>query len=294
MKWVLLIVCFIVLSGQVFCIPPEALPSGIVSRRRVESFFEFNRRTKELESLRKNPEELEQRRPEDLAKLMVGTIDESTDLGSLLCILELCRACVFSEITLDFFDRISDDVSAIKGSLCREALKSSVNDIQKYRVLPDLAEKLSLLIVFEVPWRLAVTALRELCKEGAFSHEYTLEEALFVVHMCPRRSRVDTFLDFWQKSKYEDDIVFYMKCLAGAMARVLKEEGKVRDFSFDIDISFTNKQLVVHNVKKLLAAYWGIPMEKTQDRCQMIEIRQQKEMGVKSEEIPSFMSIPES
>jgi hypothetical protein len=194
---------------------------------------------------------------------LADQIKKRIDLDFLLCALEFCRSHVCSGTKLDFFDRINvtDGISPETelNTLCWKILKEEVEDLQRiYNAESVVAKKLSLLSVFKLPWKSSVNLLGRLCKDGGFSHEYSLEEALFVLHMCPQRSFSDTFCCIFT-GKNDDGIVLYASCLAGAMAKVLKEEGKMGDFSFDINTSIsTRKKLVIHNVKKLLTEYFKL------------------------------------
>jgi hypothetical protein len=282
--------CFMLFFCQAFCVPPGSLPEGILSRRYVANWFELERSEKALKSIAGVPEEIKQQCSVKLVKQLADQINKRNDLDFLLCALEFCRSRVCSGTKLDFFDRINVCTDAENGldELCWKALETNINDAQKkYSTTRETAAKLSLLTVFKLPWKSSIALLGLLCKEGGFSHKHTFETALLVLHMCPQRSFLDAFSYIFTR-KNEDDVILYASCLAGAMATVLKEEGKMKDFSFDIDIPFsTKKDLVIYNVKKLLMKYWEIVIRETQENEEIIKKREkQKE---KEKEITAKM-----
>ncbi|MBQ9441004.1 MAG: hypothetical protein IJU54_01160 [Alphaproteobacteria bacterium] len=86
---------------------------------------------------------------------------------------------------------------------------------------------------------------------GALSHKYNLTEALFILHLNPIHPSL--FRRVFYNNKYENDMMFYAKCITGAIACILRFEKKIpEDFNFDIIPGDNVKQCFIRNVSKLI------------------------------------------
>lgn len=152
-----------------------------------------------------------------------------------------------------FFNMISCD--KISPEL-QKALAPYVISLQdRYSVTLREAQKFSLITAFEVSWNDAVSLMNHICPEGAFSHEYSVEEALFIIHMKAKSPSVFE-KSFWSSTKYNDEQLLYAKCLVGALAKVLKIEGTISgDFGFSIGTNHDPKTLLFENAIRFLSAY---------------------------------------
>ena len=97
--------------------------------------------------------------------------------------------------------------------------------------------------------------MKSINERGALTYEYKLTEAVFILPLRPTNSITDFFKNIFKSDKYEDeDMLFYAKCLTGALARVLKNEKTVSsDFKFEILTSDDLKTCFMRNIK-----YWFI------------------------------------
>jgi hypothetical protein len=260
-------ICFVLFFGHVFCtnISFKDFPDMILTNRYAKNASASRQAVHSLESRSSAREE----RGDcvDLARRLLRQVGERKHgLDSLLCVLDFCRTCIISDVkTFSFFlNRIDTQNSLFSKGTCWEVLKVHVDSLVNiYRARPEVAKKLALLTAFELPWGSFTDLLEEITsKEGGFSHEYTLESALFILHMCRRASNFSEALRALFKEncqQKEERKLLYASCLAGAMANILKKEGKIQeDFFFDLQLSSEEKlQFVINNVKKLLNAYFG-------------------------------------
>ena len=138
---------------------------------------------------------------------------------------------------------------------CKLLLSENIKMFQKKNntSLED-AQKWSLLTAIVVSWKKAYSAMKSINERGALTYEYKLTEAVFILHLRPTNSITDFFKNIFKSDKYEDeDMLFYAKCLTGALARVLKNEKRVSsDFKFEILTSDDLKTSFMRNIKKLM------------------------------------------
>lgn len=123
--------------------------------------------------------------------------------------------------------------------------------IKNYEVSLDIAEKTVLLTAYPLPWDSAKEALTQLYGTGSIlGHQYTLEEALFVLDLCPQLEKIL----FFYISPSKEDCRFFSKCLIGSMVVVLKARRMI-DQSFSLDLtphSMTEDEFISYNAIKLL------------------------------------------
>lgn len=94
-------------------------------------------------------------------------------------------------------------------------------------------------------------------EKGPLTHKYNLTEAVFILHLRPISGIIGFFSNIFQGNKYEDEeMLFYSKCLTGALSCILKHEKKIPvDFNFEILTSDTFKSSFLRNSQKLMEAY---------------------------------------
>jgi hypothetical protein len=128
------------------------------------------------------------------------------------------------------------------------------------------AKKLSILTAINTSWENALSSMKEIVKEQALSHEYTLTEALFILHLKPSQSCTSNSVWsnwiklFLKSSEYKnEDVLFYAECITGAIACVFRHNKKI-PANFEFDIIYTNdlSYRFIKNVKKLMQAYKDI------------------------------------
>ena len=73
------------------------------------------------------------------------------------------------------------------------------------------ARKLAFATVVDTTWIECINACRSVATEGPFSHKYSLEDALMILHMYPQ---IGFFEKYWIPS---EDMEFYTNCVAGAL-----------------------------------------------------------------------------
>lgn len=114
-----------------------------------------------------------------------------------------------------------------------------------------------MITVIDVSWKDAKSSMKAISSNGSLSHKYTLTEALFILHLKPSTICNDIWYTLFQKNKYEDDnILFYAKCLTGALGCVLKYEKRVAsDFTFELLQTDDTKTCFIRNIKKLMQEY---------------------------------------
>ena len=163
-------------------------------------------------------------------------------------ILDLCRSFyVLDKNYYTLFDEISYESLPDK---CKKLLSRNINELKKKCDIP-IAEKLSLLTTINVSWEDVLSVMKEIALVGALSHKYTLTEALFILHLKPS----NIFGRFFQNNAGKS-LLFYAKCITGALACVLKHEGKIpSDFEFEILPTDDANGYFLRNVKKLMQAY---------------------------------------
>ena len=120
-----------------------------------------------------------------------------------------------------------------------------------------IAEKLSLLTAINPSYEEALSSMREINKDGSLSYNYTLTEAIFILHLNPSQSCTNYIMSFFRKNNYEDkNVLFYARCLIGALACVLKHDGKIpADFEFDLLQTGNEKSYFLTSVKRLMQTY---------------------------------------
>lgn len=177
-----------------------------------------------------------------------------SDVDSLWRVLNCCRAWIVTANS-DYllWDKLKVPVDGEYKGVIWETLAPSVKDImEKYGVKPDVAERASLLTACRLPWDSAKTTLEKLYgKMSIIGHEYTLEEALFVLNLCPQTEK---FVVFYFPHK-KDDCRFYAKCLMGSMLAVLKARNSIGEsFAFELEArsGMTEDELITSNGVKLL------------------------------------------
>jgi hypothetical protein len=148
---------------------------------------------------------------------------------------------------------------------CKKLLLEKINQI-KSKCDVSSAKKLSILTAINTSWENALSSMKEIVKEQALSHEYTLTEALFILHLKPSQSctsnsawsnRIKLFL---KSSEYKnEDVLFYAECITGAIACVFRHNKKI-PANFEFDLIYTNdlSYRFIKNVKKLMQAYKDI------------------------------------
>ena len=145
---------------------------------------------------------------------------------------------------------------------CKKLLNGNIKELRRKCDIK-VAKKLSLLTAINTSWEDTLSSINEIVEEKALFHDYTLTEALFIIHLKPSQSCTSTSIwSNWSKlfqkdNEYkEEDVLFYAECLTGALSRVLKHDGKIpSDFEFEILPTDDAKGYFLRNVKKLMQAY---------------------------------------
>ena len=163
--------------------------------------------------------------------------------------------CIMGLNQFKMFDKIS---YCNLPSKCRKFLSSQVNDIKKLGASNDVAQRYSLMCAFDISWDDSVKIMKGIAKEGPFSHEYSLEEALFITHM---HTKMPNAVSRWLKgNEYHEEELTYAGCLASSLATVLKADEKLpEDFTFDhAGITTTSRESFINmNIRKFIDAYLG-------------------------------------
>jgi hypothetical protein len=180
--------------------------------------------------------------------------NSSSTLGLLPGLLGFCRAAIVLNENTSFL--LSNKISyANLPQKCKSVLDGHVRAIvEKYKASSAAAQNLALFTAFSLDWKQCIELLKSICPEGAFTHDYNIEEALFILHMCPL---TPSFLGRMLDKSYEKNMLFYTMCLAGSIAKVLKDKDELEEgFNFIILTSYSKiEELAVQNIKKLLAKY---------------------------------------
>ena len=135
---------------------------------------------------------------------------------------------------------------------CKKLLSENITELRR-KCDTKVAQKLSLLTAINVWWKDALSSIKEIVGKQALSHKHTLTEALFILHLKP-----SSILSVFRQNNEGEDVLFYANCLTGALACVLKHEGKIpSDFEFEILPTDDAKGYFLRNVKKLMQAYTG-------------------------------------
>ena len=143
-------------------------------------------------------------------------------------------------------------------NICKQLLSENINLLQtEQNCSLEEAQKWSLLTCIVVSWKDAYSSMKTIAKEGPFTHKYNLTEAVFILHLRPKSGINGFFSKIFQGNKYEDEeMLFYSKCLTGALACVLKHEKNIPvDFKLEILASDTFKSSFLRNSQKLMEAY---------------------------------------
>lgn len=185
----------------------------------------------------------------------VQALVKNKDIDLLMRTLAYCRMWIVK--TNSDFLLWSDLKVPVDGSATTDTIWSNLSSLVKkvqseYSIDLDSAERVALLTAFHLPMKSAMAELERLYKKGGvLDHQYTFEEALFVLNLCPQPERV-----FFVYSSFKKEICsFYTKCLLGSMAAVLKHRKQLDEsFSFDLDpYNFTTEDdLIANNAIKLL------------------------------------------
>ncbi len=85
-------------------------------------------------------------------------------------------------------------------------IQSTVKEITE-----EQAQKMAFVTVTDTTWSECIGACRSVATEGPFSHKYSLEDALMILHMYPQ---IGFFEKYWIPS---EDMEFYTNCVAGAL-----------------------------------------------------------------------------
>ena len=177
----------------------------------------------------------------------------SEDLPRLYYIIGKCQQMfIVHKKYLDYFNSI---LYKDLPNTCIKLLSENINLLIKEKNCSlEEAQKWSLLTAIVVSWKDAYSALKAIVERGPLSHKYKLTEAIFILHLRPTFSITGFFGNIFQTDKYEnEDMIFYAKCLIGALACVYKHEKYIpSDFKFEILISDSLKSSFMRNVQKLL------------------------------------------
>ena len=107
----------------------------------------------------------------------------------------------------------------------------------------------------KMSWSESVNYMELICPEGAFSHDYSLEEAFFLIHISANDVR-PWERSFWDKSKYLREQFLHIRCLFAGFVRILQEEERFpSDFSFTCDGMYDEASLVLDNATRFLLLY---------------------------------------
>jgi len=167
--------------------------------------------------------------------------------------LDFCRwDCVTGMCETAMYDRISYENST---EYMKATLSRSVRGYVWRGVPEAISQRYALMSAFDVSWNEGQRLLHLIIgNDGMFSHNYSLEETLFIVHM---HVTPPSFLGQWFKgSSYHEEQVTYSGCLTAAIARGLSSYGRLKDFHFDMPTESTRsrEELVNININKLLDA----------------------------------------
>ena len=141
---------------------------------------------------------------------------------------------------------------------CKNLLSSNINLLQtEQNCSLEEAQKWSLLTAIVVSWKDAYSSMKAIAESGPLTHKYKLTEAVFILHLTPTSTITGFFGNIFQINKYEnEEMLFYAKCLTGALACVYKHEKKIPvDFEFEILTSDNFKSSFLKNSQKLMEAY---------------------------------------
>lgn len=165
--------------------------------------------------------------------------------------LDLCKRYV---ITHKNYGAAFDNVSYESlPDNCKKLLSSNIEILANKCDLVS-AQKLSLLTAIDAQWDDALCAMKNITSSGALSHKYNLTEALFILHLNPTHPNV--FRRVFYNDEYKNDMMFYAKCITGAIACILKFENEIpEDFNFDIVPGDDVKRCFTRNVSKLIKEY---------------------------------------
>ena len=189
-----------------------------------------------------------------IGKVGRGEFKGGEDLELLLDVIGFCRVFVI----------LSGDIELLWPRLHPFSLCDEVVSQLKRRVYYDgdvsyaeleSAYRYSLLLPSHMSWEKCIMFANLVCREGGFSHEYSLEEAIFIIHMNPLD--VSPFEgSFWDVHKYRRDRLLLFRCFLGGLARVLQEEGRFpADFHFSISLGGDEERLIVDNGVLFLCAF---------------------------------------
>jgi hypothetical protein len=185
---------------------------------------------------------------------MIQSNLQSNDLPTWYYILCHCRThVIIGKNYWSLFDEISYESLPDK---CKKLLSRNINELKKKCDI-SVAEKLSLLTAINPSCEEALSSMREINKNGSLSYNYTLTEAIFILHLNPSQSYTNYIMSFFRRNNYEDkNVLFYARCVMGALACVLKHDGIIPvDFEFDLLQTGDEKSYFLKSVKRLMQAY---------------------------------------
>jgi len=218
---------------------------------------------------------------EYIMKTNLDSISEQLPLW--YSILGYCKLFfILNESYSSFLSDISYDNLPIK---CKKLLSRNINAL-KNKCNMQIVKKLSVLTAINTSWKDALSSIKEILKKDTplsydyklkdipLSHDYDLTEALFILHLKPSQSCINSLFNYFKGNNYKDkDVLFYAECITGALACVLKYEGRIpNDFKFDLKkddnnsikddneesnlVKNNNKvEYFIKNAKKLMQAY---------------------------------------
>ncbi|MDR0632307.1 MAG: hypothetical protein LBF54_03680 [Holosporaceae bacterium] len=137
---------------------------------------------------------------------------QSENLGSLV---GFCRAHLV--LSGNLLQRMWEKVNYLNlPKEIQSILKSQKLDISRDKSIPN---KLLLFCSVKLPWNKCMETLQPIFKEGSLSHEYSIEEALFILYAHPETPGL------FARSHYAKERRLYERCVAASLMRILQEEG---------------------------------------------------------------------
>lgn len=193
----------------------------------------------------------------------ISSLSLSNELPVWYLNLLLCRS--FFVIQKNYWSLFNTTSYESLPGNCKKLLNGNIEKLKSKCDIKS-AQKLSVLTAINTSWEDALSAMKEIALGGALSHKYTLTEALFIIHLKPSQECTNNsvlnnlqkwFLTNRENNEYkEEDVLFYAECITGALACVLKHEGKIpSNFEFDILQTSDLEWHFLRNVKKLMQAY---------------------------------------
>ena len=158
---------------------------------------------------------------------------------------------------------LQDSVSWVRASVVTrerlQKLQNTVKVVQKlWGVREEYAERLSFFVSRDISWSQWTETLEMICPEGPLSHDMSLEDALFVVHVntCEPEPWESSW---WRNTQYLRERPIHAKYLLSALAVVLKAEGALAsDFGFHCSSEMTSETMVLYNIVRFLGVLMGL------------------------------------